>query len=177
MPSTNLDEEAEKQAVLDEFARQMRKARERKEAAAAELPEALEKVTQAISHHWTTGSGRRLRQIVWSIYNASTLVALGDVLANFDADLGDAVATLLRAKLAGALDSDDILRRVLKESGEFARYEAAERETPEDEEVLYPPIQVSAESLHRLADSATKREARIKAEHDAEAARYAEEEK
>ena len=28
-----------------------------------------------------------------------------------------------------------------KESGEFARYEAAERETPEDEEVLHAPIE------------------------------------
>jgi hypothetical protein len=28
-----------------------------------------------------------------------------------------------------------------QESGEFPRYEAAERETPEDEEVLHPPIE------------------------------------
>jgi hypothetical protein len=169
-----IEPDANKQAVLDAFAAQMQKIRERKEAASAELPEALEMITEALKHHWSTGSGRRLRQIVWSIYNASTLVALGDVFTNFDTELGGAVATLIRAKLAGALDSDEILRRVLKESGEFARYEAAERETPEDEEVLYPPIQVSAEGLRRLADSAARLEVRIKAERHAEAARYAE---
>ena len=176
MPVTDQDDEADKEAVLKEFALQMRKVRERKEAAAVELPAALEMITKAIKHHWSTGSGRRLRQIVWSIYNASTLVALGDVLTNFDTELGSAVATLIHAKLAGALDSDEILQRVLKESGEFARYEAAERDTPEGEEVLYPPIQVSAESLRRLADSAAKLEHRIEAERAAEAARYAEEE-
>ena len=43
--------------------------------------------------------------------------ALGDVFTNFDTVLGGAIATLIRAKT-----------RVLKESGEFARYEVAERD-------------------------------------------------
>ena len=166
--------EEESQAALDEFTAQMRKITERKEAAAAGLDEALATITDAIKHHWGTGSGRRLRQIVWSIYNASTLVALGDVLTNFDSELGAAVAKLINAKLAGALDSDDILRRVLKESGEFARYEEAARETPEDDEVLYPPIQISASNLRRLAETSAKLEARIEAERRAEVQRYAE---
>lgn len=168
--------EEEKQAALDEITAQMRKVRERKKAAAAGLDDALATITKAIKHHWSTGSGRRLRQIVWSMYNASTLVALGDVLTNFDAELGGAVAKLISAKLAGAIDNDDILRRVLKESGEFARYDEAAKDTPEDEEVLYPPIQISADSLRRLANSSAKLEARIEAERRAEEARYAAEE-
>ena len=69
------------------------------------------------------------------------------MLTNFDTDLGGAVAKVINAKILGAIDDDNILRRVLKESGEFARYDEAAKDTPEDEEVLYPPIQVSADSL------------------------------
>ncbi|HEY5742543.1 MAG TPA: hypothetical protein VIS99_08375, partial [Terrimicrobiaceae bacterium] len=148
-------------------------ANKRREDVAAQLAPALEKITAAVTEHWSTGSGRRLRQIVWSIYNGRTLVNLGDVLTNFDGELCEAVATLIYAKLCG-VDMDDLVREVLKRSGEFARYEEAERETPEDEEVLYPRIQVSAERLRRLADSAARLEVRIEAERHAEAARHAE---
>ena len=166
---------AEEQAeALKHFFAATGAAKKRREDAAAQLAPALEKITDALTDHWSTGSGRRLRQIVWSIYNGRTLVILGDVLTNFDSELGEAVATLIHAKLCG-VDMDALLREILKRSGEFARYEEAERQTPEDEEVLYPPIQVSAERLRRLADSAARLEVRIKAQHHAEAARYAEE--
>jgi hypothetical protein len=121
----------------------------------------MEKITAAVTEHWSTGSGRRLRQIVWSIYNGRALVNLGDVLTNFDGELCEAVATLNHAKLC-SVDMDDLLREVLKRSGEFFRYEEAERKTPEDEEVLYPPIQVSAERLRRLADSAARLKTALK---------------
>lgn len=147
----------------------------REEALAAALAPALEKITEALTHHWTTGSGRRLRQIVWSIYNASTLVVLGDALANFDNKLGEAVGTLIYAKIRG-VDMDDLLLDVLKRSGEFARYEEAERETPEADEVIYPPLPLSAESLRGLANSATKMETRLEEERRAEARRYENEE-
>ena len=65
---------------------------------------------------------------------------------------------------------------MLKESGEFARYDEAAKDTPEDEEVLYPPIQVSADSLRRLAAPSTKLEARYEAERRAEERRYEQEE-
>lgn len=178
MPNFKIHEPTpeEQEAVVAEFAAQMRKVRERKEAAAEGLDEALATITAAIKEHWSTGSGRRLRQIIWSMHNASTLVALGDVLTNFDTELGGAVAKVITAKILGAIDDDDILRRVLKESGEFARYDAVANDTPEDEEVLYPPIQVSADSLRRLAASSTKLEARIESERRAEQRRYEEEE-
>ena len=128
----------------------------------------MEKITEALSDHWSTGSGRRLRQIVWSIYNGRTLVILGDVLANFDSELGEAVATLMHAKLCG-VSMDDLLREILQRSGEFARYEKVERETPEDERVFYPPLPLSAESLHRLARSANRQAASIEEERRIEA--------
>jgi Family of unknown function (DUF6130) len=80
----------------------------------------MEKITAAVTEHCSTGSGRRLRQIVWSIYNGRTLVNLGDVLTNFDGELCEAVATLNHAKLC-SVDMDDLLREVLKRSGEFFR--------------------------------------------------------
>ena len=158
---------------MDDFAAQMRQIREHKAAARVGLDEALTTITGAIRQHWTTGGGRRLRQIVWSLWNGDTMVPLYDVFGGLDHDLGRAVAKLIEAQLMGALDSDDYLRRVLTESGEFARYDEAARDTPEGEEVIYPPLPVSAERLRKLADAATSKEARFEAECRAEDERLA----
>ena len=73
----------------------------------------------------------------------------------------------------GALEKDEMLRRVLTESGEFARYDEAARDTPEDEEVIYPPLQISVESLRELADAAESKETRIAAQRRAEDEQFA----
>lgn len=130
-------------------------------------------ITEAIRRHWNTGGGMRLRQIVWSLWNGDTLVSLYGVLNGLDYDLGRAVAKLLEAQLVGALDSDDYLRRVLTESGEFARFEQAKQDTPEGEEVIYPPLPVSADRLCKLADAMAKKQARYEAERRAEDERLA----
>ena len=153
---------------MNDFAAQMRQIKEHQQAAKAGLDEALTTITEAIRQHWTTGGGRRLRQIVWSIWNGETLVGLFDVFNGLDYELGRAVAKLIEAQLVGSLDSDDYLRRVLMESGEFARYNDAQRETPEGEEVIYPPLPVSAERLRKLADAAASKQARYEAECRAE---------
>jgi hypothetical protein len=44
--------------------------------------------------------------------------------------------------------------------GRIGRWEACRAETPEDEEVLYPPLPLSAEELMRLAISADRVERR-----------------
>ena len=161
---------------MADFAAEMRQIRAAKEAAKVGLNEALPVITEVLTHHWSTGGGRRIRQIVWSIWNGSTLVSLWDVLSGLDYKLGRAAAKLIEAKLAGALESDEILRRVLEDSGEFARYDEAAADTPEDEEVIYPPLPVSAESLRKLAAMAENKEARIAAQDRAEAAEFAREE-
>ena len=129
----------------------MRQIRAAKEAAKVGLEEALPVITEALTYHWSTGGGRRMRQIVWSIWNGSTLISLWDVLCGLDYKLGRAAAKLIEAKLMGALESDEILRRMLEDSGEFTRYDEAAAETPEGEEVIYPPLAVSAERLRELA--------------------------
>ena len=158
---------------MEDFATEMRQIRAAKEAAKAGLDEALPIITEVLTHHWSTGGGRRMRQIVWSLWNGDTLVSLWDVLAGLDYKLGRAVARLIEAKLMGALDSDEILRRVLTESGEFARYDAAARDTPENEEVIYPPLPASAESLRKLADAVEGNEMRIEAQRRAEDEQFA----
>ena len=61
---------AEEQAeTLKQFLTASGAAKKRREDAEAQLAPALEKITEALTDHWSTGSGRRLRQIVWSIYN------------------------------------------------------------------------------------------------------------
>ena len=161
--------EEAKQAVLQEFAAEMRHIRAAKEGAKVGLDEALAIIIEVLTHHWSTGGGRRVRQIVWSIWNGSTLISLWDVLSGLDYKLGRAAAKLIEAKLMGALESDEILRRVLEDSGEFTRYDEAAAETPEGEEVIYPPLAASPERLRELADSAAAKENRIKAERRAEA--------
>ena len=161
--------EEEKRTAMEDFAAEMRQIRAAKETAKIGLEEALPVIIEVLNHHWSTGGGRRMRQIVWSIWNGSTLVSLWDVLSGLDYKLGRAAAKLIEAKLAGALESDEILRRVLEDSGEFARYDEAAADTPEGEEVIYPPLAVSAERLRDLADSAAAKEARTEAQHRAEA--------
>ena len=63
---------------------------------------------------------------------------------------------------------DDLLREILKRSGEFVRYEEAERETQEDEGVIYPTLPLSAESLPgspapRLGRGSIEEERRVEA--------------
>ncbi|MBE7157162.1 MAG: hypothetical protein INR62_01780 [Rhodospirillales bacterium] len=154
----------DKEIALDNFATQLRQIKEHKQALRSELDAALTTITQAICQHWSTGGGTRLRQIVWSLWNGDTPVGLYYVLGGLDYELACPVAKLLEAWLVGAVDDDKYLRRVLTESGEFDRYNRAKEETPEGEEVIYPPLPISADRLRDLAEAATSKEARYKAE-------------
>lgn len=158
----------DKEDAENDFMVQLHIIKEHKQAAKVGLDEALATITKAIRQHWSTGGGTRLRQIVWSIWNGETFIGLYDVLGGLDYDLGCAVAKLLEAQLVGALDSDDYLRRVLTESGEFARYDEAQRDTPEGEEVIYPPLPISVERLRKLADAAESKQVRYEREVRAE---------
>ena len=163
----------DKDDVENSFMVQLQIIKEHKQAAKVGLDEALITITEAIRQHWSTGGGTRLRQIVWSIWNGETLIGLYDVFGGLDYDLARAVAKLTEAQLVGALDSDDYLRRVLTESGEFACYDEAQRDTPEGEEVIYPPMPVSPERLRKLADAAESIKARYEAACRAEEERLA----
>ena len=63
-------------------------------------------------------------------------------------------------------------RRMMKESGELARWERARAETPEDDVVIYPPFPMSTEELRRLTHSAEQFDKRLELERRAEQERW-----
>ena len=167
-PIIHFPSEEEQQTALDEFAREMRRVKERRESVSPQkLNEALETISDYLKTGWSTGGGRRLRQFVWSLWNGFHLINLFDLSTGLDGRLTDAVIVVFNAAMVDAL-SEDQKRRVLKESGEFARWERAGAETPEDEEVLYPPFPMSTDGLRRLAHSAEQQDRRMEAERRAE---------
>ena len=170
-PIIHFPTEEEQQATLNEFAREMQRVKERKDSVSQQkLQEALATISDYLKTGWSTGGGRRLRQFVWSLWNGFHLINLYDLSSGLDGRLTDAVIIVFHAAMVDAL-SEDQKRRVLKESGEFARWEQASEETPEDEEVLYPPFPMSAEGLRRLAHSAEQNDRRIEKQRRDEQAR------
>lgn len=170
-PVLRLPTEEERQAVLDEFAREMQAAQRRRESVPAEeLERALDTVTDYLATGWSTGGGRRLRQFIWSLWNCEHWINLYDLSSGLDGKHTDAVIVIFQAAMVGAL-SENQKRRVLERSGEFARWERACSETPEDEEVLYPPLPMSTDSLRRLANSAVQQDRRIENERRAQLSR------
>jgi hypothetical protein len=85
------------------------------------------------------------------------------------------VIVVFNAAMVDAL-SEERKRRVLKEAGEFARWEQSRAETPDDEEVLYPPFPMSTDGLRRVAHSAEQSDRRIEKQCRAEQAREARDE-
>jgi hypothetical protein len=163
-PTIYFPTEEEQQAAVNEFAREMRRVKERKDLVSPQkLQEALDTISDYLKTSWSTGGGRRLRQFVWSFWNGCHLINLYDLSSDLDGRLSDAVIIVFYAAMVDAL-SEDQKRLVLKESGEFARWEQASAETPDDEEVLYPPFPMSTEELRRVAHSAEQNDRRIEKE-------------
>jgi hypothetical protein len=148
--------EADKEAALEEFHAAMRAPEEGlKSVSSEELDSALSTIAEYLRTSWSTGGGRRLRHFVWSLWNGWHLVNLFDLSHGLDSVLTDAVITLFRAGMVGAL-TEDHLRCLLTESGEMRRWKEAEHQTPEGFEVLYPPPPLDADALIRLAESASR---------------------
>ena len=172
-PIIHFPSEEEQQTALDEFAREMRRLEERKGSVSVEkLDNALATISDYLKTGWSTGGERRLRQFVWSLWNGFHLINLYDLSSGLDGRLTDAVIVVFNAAMVDAL-SEDQKRSVLKESGELARWEQASAETPEDDEVLYPPFPMSTDGLRRVAHSATQHDKRIEQQRRAEQAREA----
>lgn len=175
-PIIHFPTEEEEQATLNEFAREMQRVNERMESVSQDkLNEALETITDYLKTGWSTGGGRRLRQFIWSLWNDFHLINLYDLSSGLDGTLTDAVIVVFNAAMVGALNEDQ-KRHVLKESGEFARWEHASSETHDDEDVLYPPFPMSTDGLRRLAHSAEQNARRIEQQRRAEQAREANDE-
>lgn len=137
--------------------RQLREANQKasalRKSATADLERVAPLLTETLRDRWDTGQGTRARQLLWSLYNGSGLVALGYTCSGFDPELAEALAAAIRARLALGADVEDALKKILTDGGEFARFNAAADRTPEPHVVVYPPMPVSGETLRDLADS------------------------
>jgi hypothetical protein len=143
------------------FAAEMKARQARQESiSAADLDDAINLIIDALRTGWTTGGGRRVQQFVWSLWNGFHLINLHDLSYGLDVPLTDAVILLFRAAMLDVL-TEDLKRRILTESGEFARWEECRAQTPKDEDVLYPPPPLSAEALMTLATSAQRSQKRL----------------
>ena len=146
----------------------MQRSKERRDAISQEkLDEALKTVTDYLKIGWTTGGGRRLRQFNWSLWNGYHLLNLYDLSSGLDGHHTEAAIVIFHAAMVGALDEKQ-KRRMMKESGELARWERARAETPEEDVVIYPPFPMSTEELRRVAHSAEQFDMRLEQERRAE---------
>lgn len=117
---------------------------------------ALDAATPALidaCRQYDTGGGRRIRDIVWSLYGCHHTVNLGDALSNLDPNLSKAALAAVQARLFLGPDSEDKFRDILVQSGEMSRWAAAEKLTPEGQTVAYPPPPMSPGQMRRLAES------------------------
>ena len=108
----------------------------------AALEAALLTLTRTLQVNWSTHGGTHLRRFVWSLWNGLHPVNLYQVGGGWDGKINDAVILVFTASFRGLLE-EDRLRRLLEESGEMARWDAARAATPEPFAVNYPPLPVN----------------------------------
>jgi hypothetical protein len=108
-----------KGAAVEEFHGTMRASEARlKSVSPEELDSAPSTVAEYLLTGWSTRGGRRLRHFIWSLWNGWHLVNLFDLSHGLDGVLTDAIITLFRTAMVGAL-TEDHLRCLLSESGEM----------------------------------------------------------
>lgn len=154
--STDLPFEEDEKTALEMLKEEMRtrKARQ-KSISVADLENAITVTIDTLRTGSETHGGRRVQQFVWSLWNGSHLINLYNLSYGLDVKLTDAIILLFRAALLDILTEAE-KRRILTESGEMRRWEECRAQTPEDEDVLYPPPPLSAEGLMALAISAER---------------------
>ncbi len=130
----------------------------RNEQAAQKLAEVMPLLTETLTHHWSTGQGTRVRDILWSLYSCSHLVNLGDAYSGLDTNVAEAIGAAIYSRLIFGPEVESLLGEILRVSGEFARFDREETATPEGLPVIYPPTPASAEKLRQLAVAAERRE-------------------
>ena len=142
--------EPEKQA-LNSLMAAMKESQKLQDRASADLEAVKPFLIDALAQ--CHGGANRLRHILWSVYNCSHLVNLGDALSGMDAKHAHAALALLNARLALGGDCEESLREILTKSGEFDRFRQTADRTPEPHPVIYPHPQVDSRTLRELADA------------------------
>ncbi len=127
---------SEEQAVLEDFSVKLRLGRQRSAAVASQLDAAAPLLIEVLQND--THQSNQVRQIIWSLYNCSDRIALGDLCSGLDLNLAGAVAAAISGRLFMSADVEPILKEILTTAGEFKRFAAAEKQTPEGMRVPYP---------------------------------------
>lgn len=91
---------------------------------------ALPLLTDTLRRDWTTGQGQRVRAI-WSLYGGSHPVGLGCARSGLDDKLGRVLGTAITARLEAGTAVEPMLKTVLEEFGELARFEEAAAKIPD----------------------------------------------
>lgn len=118
-----------------------------------QLEAALPLLTETLRHHWSTGQGKRVRAIVWSLYGGDHPVGLGYALSGLDTKLARALGTAISARVEAGAAIEPFLKTVLEESGELRRFAEASAKIPDHLPTPYPPPDMSARELRELADA------------------------
>jgi hypothetical protein len=134
----NCTENEDTAAALHELSAALQTRRQRASEAAIRLDVAAPILTKALRND--THQSQKIRGIIWSLYNASHPVALGDVCSGLDLELADAVIAAITALLMMGAEAEARLKEILMAAGEFERYERAEKRTPEGMPVPYPAL-------------------------------------
>ncbi|MEO8614825.1 MAG: hypothetical protein ABI600_06775 [Luteolibacter sp.] len=83
--------------------------------ARAELIDATPILVAAIRHR--SGQSRKIEIILWSCWNGENKVGLCDTLSGLDAPLAQALIAIIAARTFLGGDADDLLHRIIAESG------------------------------------------------------------
>jgi hypothetical protein len=122
--------------VLKELTSMLSLGRNRSAAAASQLDAAAPLLIEVLQND--THQSDQVRQIIWSLYNCSERIALGNLCSGLDLNLAVAVAAAISGRLFMGADVEPILKKILSAAGEFKRFAAAEKQTPEGMRVPYP---------------------------------------
>jgi len=63
------------------------------------------------------GQGRRVEELLWSAWNGDYKTGLCDSLTGLDSDIAEAVIAMLGARAHMGGDADDLLRKIIENSG------------------------------------------------------------
>lgn len=88
-----------------------------------ELEAAVPVLTDALKHG--SGQSKKIEALLWSCWNDDQQVNLCDCLASLDSKVAQAAVAMIAARAHLAGDADDLIRKIITESGSQPQTETA----------------------------------------------------
>jgi len=111
--------ESEKAAALTSFFESVKASEEAASRAESDLRASSPVLVAAL--RGDTGQSEKVRRIIRSGWNGVHQIGLCDALCGLDHKIGMAVIALISARVSMGGNADDLIYRILLESGEYAR--------------------------------------------------------